>query len=416
MARDNTSTFWRRNGLVLGAAIAIAALLLFSSGMLRKGVVPVHAETVVRQPIASVISTNGKVEPLKNFEAHAPAPAIVKRVFVKPADQVKTGQLLLQLDDAQARSSAARALALVRAAEADLHAVQTGGTQEEVITTRSELSKAQVERDTAQRNLQTIQRLQQNGAAAPAEVEEARQRLASAEAQIQLLQSKLSKRFSTPEIEKVEANLAQARAAYAAAQDLLQNSNIRAPFAGAVYQIPVKDGSYVNAGDLLIQVANLEIMQVRAFVDEPEIGRLAKNQKVEITWDAVPGRTWEGTLTQTPTVVTTLGTRTVGEITCQIGNADKKLLPNVNVNVTIVAARHDDALTVSREAVHDLDGKRIVYEIVNNRIRPIEVKTGIASLTRVEILNGLSEGTRIAPGSANAQPLRNGTEVKVVER
>jgi len=324
--------------------------------------------------------------------------------------------LHLQVDDAQARSSAARALAQVRAAEADVHAVQTGGTQEEVLTTRSELSKAQVERDTAQRNLQTIQRLQQNGAAAPAEVEEARQRLASADAQIQLLQSKLSKRFSTPEIEKVQANLAQAHAAYAAAQDLLRNSNIRAPFAGTVYQIPVKDGSYVNAGDLLIQVANLEVVQIRAFVDEPEIGRLAKNQKVEITWDAVPGRTWEGTLTQTPTVVTTLGTRTVGEITCQIGNADRKLLPNVNVNVTIVAARHDDALTVSREAVHDLDGKRIVYEIVNNKIRPVEVKTGIASLTRVEILNGLSEGTRIAPGSANAQPLRNGTEVKVVER
>ena len=416
MVRDNTSTFWRRNGLVLGAAIAIAALLLFSSGMIRKGVVPVHSETVVRQPIASVISTNGKVEPLKNFEAHAPAPATVKRVFAKPADHVKAGQLLLQLDDAQARSSAARALAQVRAAEADVHAVQTGGTQEEVLTTRSELSKVQVERDTAQRNLQTIQRLQQNGAAAPAEVEEARQRLASADAQIQLLQSKLSRRFSTPEIEKVQANLAQAHAAYAAAQDLLRNSNIRAPFAGTVYQIPVKDGSYVNAGDLLIQVANLEVVQIRAFVDEPEIGRLAKNQKVEITWDAVPSRTWEGTLTQTPTVVTTLGTRTVGEITCQIGNADRKLLPNVNVNVAIVAARHDDALTVSREAVHDLDGKRIVYEIVNNKIRPVEVKTGIASLTRVEILNGLSEGTRIAPGSANAQPLRNGTEVKVVER
>lgn len=416
MARDNTSTFWRRNGVVLGAAVAIAALLLFSSGMIRKGVVPVHAETVVRQPIASVISTNGKVEPLKNFEAHAPAAATVKRVFVKPADQVKAGELLVQLDDAQARSSAARALAQVRAAEADVHAVQTGGTQEEVLTTRSELSKAQVERDTAQRNLQTIQRLQQNGAAAPAEVDEARQRLTSADAQVQLLQSKLSKRFSNPEVEKVEANLAQAKAAYAAAEDLLQNSNIRAPFAGTVYQIPVKDGSYVNAGDLLIQVANLEVVQVRAFVDEPEIGRLAKSQKVEITWDAVSGRTWEGSLTQTPTVVTTLGTRTVGEITCQIGNADKKLLPNVNVNVTIVTARHDNALTVSREAVHDLNGKRTVYEIVDNKIKPVEVETGIASLTRVEILNGLLEGTRIAPGSANAQPLRNGTEVKVVER
>jgi HlyD family secretion protein len=416
MMRNNTGNFWRRNRLVLGAAIALAALLIFSSGMMRKGIVPVRAESVIRQPIASVISTNGKVEPVRNFEAHAPAPATVKHVFVKPGDQVRAGQLLVQLDDADARASAARALAQLRAAEADLHAVQSGGTQEEVLTLRSELGKAQAERDAAQRNLQTVQRLQQNGAAAPAEVDEARQRLAKAEGEIQLLQSKLSKRFSTPEIEKVQAAVAQARAAYAATQDLLRNSNIHAPFAGTVYQIPVKNGSYVNAGELLIQVANLEVVQVRAFVDEPEIGRLAKNQRVEITWDAVPGRLWEGIVTQTPTVVTNLGTRTVGEITCQIANTDKKLLPNVNVNVTIVTARHDDALTVSREAVHDLDGKRMVYEIVNSKIKPVEVKTGISSLTRVEILSGVSEGTRIAPGSTNAQPLRDGTEVKVVER
>jgi len=416
MARNNTGNFWRRNRLVLGAAAAMAVLLIFSSGMMRKGVVPVRAETVIRQPIASVISTNGKVEPVKNFEAHAPAPATVKRVLVKPGDQVKAGQLLLQLDDAEARSSAARALAQLRAAEANLHAIQSGGTQEEILTTRSELGKAQAERDAAQRNLQTVQRLQQSGAASPAEVDEARQRLTRADAEIQLLQSKLSKRFSAPEIEKVQAAVAEARAAYAAAQDLLRNANIQAPFAGSVYQIPVRAGSYVNAGDLLIQVANLEAVQVRAFVDEPEIGRLAKGEKVEITWDAVPARMWEGTLTQTPTVVTNLGTRTVGEISCQISNSDKKLLPNVNVNVTIVTARHDAALTVSREAVHDLDGKRLIYQIVDDKIRPLEVQTGIASLTRVEILGGVSEGTRIAPGSTNAQPLRNGTEVRVVER
>jgi HlyD family secretion protein len=416
MVRNNTGSFLRRNRLVLGAAAALAALLLFSSGMMRRRVVPVRAETVIRQSIASVISTNGKVEPVKNFEAHALSPATVRRVLVKPGDPVKPGQLLLQLDDGDARTSAAKALAQLRAAEADLHAVQSGGTQDEVLTTRSLLGKAQAERDASQKNLQAVQRLQQNGAASPAEVEEARGRLTRAEAEIQLLQSKLSGRFSTAEVTKVQAAVAEARAAYAGAQDLLRNSNIQAPFAGTVYQIPVKAGSYVNTGDLLIQVANLDVVQVRAFVDEPEIGRLARDEKVEITWDAIPGRMWEGTLTQTPTVVTNLGTRTVGEITCRISNSDKKLLPNVNVNVTIVTARHDDALTVSREAIHDLDGKRIVYQIVNDKIKPLEVQTGIASLTRVEILSGIPEGTRIAPGSTNAQPLREGTEVRVVER
>jgi HlyD family secretion protein len=165
-----------------------------------------------------------------------------------------------------------------------------------------------------------------------------------------------------------------------------------------------------------VQVANLEKVQVRAFVDEPEIGRLAIGQKVDIKWDAIPGRIWTGAVSHIPTVVTMVGTRTVGEITCEIQNADRKLLPNVNVNVSIITAHNGNALTVSRESVHDSDGKRYVFKIVDDRLRSQEVKTGITSLTRVEIVQGLEPGAHIALGAVNAQPLRNGMEVKVIER
>ena len=416
MVRKEKNSFLERYNLLLIAAGAIIALLLFSGWEMRRGVASVRAEKVTRQQIATTISTNGKVEPVQNFEAHAPAPATVKRVLVNNGDQVKTGQLLLQLEDSDARAQAARALAQLRAAEADLHAVQSGGTQEEVLTTRSELAKAQAERDVAQRNLAAVQRLQQNGAASPAEVEEARNRLNKAQADLQLLQSKQTGRYSTPEIAKVQASAAQARAAYEAAQELLSNSNIRAPFAGIVYQLPVKAGSYVNTGDLLVQMANLGKVQVRAFVDEPDIGKLAKGQKVEITWDALPGRAWEGSLTRVPTAVTTVGTRAVGEITCQIPNSDRKLLPNVNVNVGIVTDRHDNVLTVSREAVHDFEGKRVIYEIAGGKIKAHEVEIGASNLTRVEIRSGINEGTQIALGAINAQPLHEGMDVKVVAR
>jgi HlyD family secretion protein len=340
----------------------------------------------------------------------------VKNVLVAEGDHVKAGQLLVQLDDADGRAQAARALAQLRSAEASLHAIKAGGTQEEVLTTRSDLIKAQAERDDAQRNLQAVQRLRQNGAASPAEVEAAENRVKKAEADTQLLQAKLNGRFSSPEVAKVEASAAEARAAYAAAEELLRHSNVTAPFAGTVYQVPVKRGSYVNGGELLVQVANLEKVRVRAFVDEPEIGRLAKGQTVEVKWDATPGRTWEGTLTRVPTSVTMVGTRTVGEIISEIDNADRKLLPNVNVNVSIVASRHDGALTVSREAVHDFDGKRYLYKIVDDKIQAQEVQTGLSSLTRVEVVKGIPEGAVIALGAINAQPLRNGMEVKVVER
>ena len=398
-------------------AITAAAVLLFTGWMrLRNTVVPVRTEQVTRQNIASVISTNGKVEPVRNFAAYAPAPAVVKKILVREGDHVKQGQLLLELDDADARAQAAKALAQLRAAEADLQAAQTGGTHEQVLTTQSDLEKAQAERSDAQRNFDAVQRLQQNGAAAPAEVEAARNRLTKANADVQLLQSRLKNPFSSPEMEKVQANLTQARAAYTAAQQLLRNLNVRAPFAGIVYTLPVRASAYVNGGEVLVQVANLKDIQVRAFVDEPEIGRLAVGEKVEIRWDAVPGRTWEGKLTRVPASVSTVGTRTVGEITTEIDNFDRKLLPNVNVNVSIITARHNDVLTVSREAVHDVNGKRYVYQIVGQKLQAQEVQTGLSSLTQVEITQGLSEGATIALGALNGAPLRSGIEVKVVER
>jgi HlyD family secretion protein len=406
-----------RKRLFTVLAITAAAVLLFTGWVrLRNTVVTVRTEQVTRQDIASVISTNGKVEPVRNFAAYAPAPATVRRVLVHEGDHVKQGQLLLELDDVDARAQAAKALAQLRAAEADLQAAQTGGTHEQVLTTQADLEKAQAERNDAQRNFEAVQRLQQNGAAAPAEVEAARNRLTRANADVQLLQSRLKSPFSSPEMEKVQANLTQARAAYSAAQELLKNLNVRAPFAGTVYSLPVRASAYVNGGEVLVQVANLEDVQVRAFVDEPEIGRLAVGEKVEITWDAVPGRTWEGTLTRVPASVGMVGTRTVGETTTEIDNSDRKLLPNVNVNVSIITARQGNVITVSREAVHDLNGKRYVYKMMGNKLQAQEVQIGLSSLTRVEITQGVSEGTTIALGALNGSPLRSGMEVKAVER
>ncbi|HWG87224.1 MAG TPA: hypothetical protein VN679_05530, partial [Candidatus Acidoferrales bacterium] len=112
----------------------------------------------------------------------------------------------------------------------------------------------------------------------------------------------------------------------------------------------------------------------------------------------------------------TVGTRTVGEITTEIDNFDRKLLPNVNVNVSIITARHNDVLTVSREAVHDVNGKRYVYQIVGQKLQAQEVQTGLSSLTQVEITQGLSDGATIALGALNGASLRSGIEVKVVER
>jgi HlyD family secretion protein len=403
----------RRKWIIWVAAAGIAVILLASFGS-RDDTVPITTAKVSRNTIRSVISTNGRVEPVQNFEAHAPIGTTVKRVLVKEGDHVRKGQLLVELNAANARSQAAQAMAQVRTSEADINALQHGGTQEEVYTTEAQLVKARGERDAAERNLNAMKRLQQSGAASPGEVQTAQNQLDASAAEVKLLESKQKQRYSKPEVARVEAEQQQAQSAYSAAQDVLSQLLIRAPFNGVVYALPVKGGEYLNPGDLVLQEADLTKVLVRAFVDEPDVARLAAGERIEVSWDAMPGRTWIGSVTAIPSEVKLHGTRNVGETTCVVPNSDFKLLPNINVGVTIVTAEHPGVLTIPREALRQDDTVPYVYQVVNNVLQRQNVQTSIANLTSVEIASGLPENSLVALGSTNSKPLHDRLPVKVV--
>ena len=411
---ENSSGFFVRNRWIVWALGIIAAVVVLASFMSRDEVVPVRTAKVQRTTIRSVISTNGKVEPVENFEAHAPVGTSVKRVLVKEGDHVKKGQLLVQLNDAEARNQAAKAMSQVKSTEADIAAVQTGGTHEEVLTLQAQMVKARNDRDAAQRNLEALERLQQKGAASPGEVKAAQSQLDTANADLKLLEQKQQARYSQPEVARVDAQKGEAQTAFSAAENILSQLNIRAPFNGTVYALPVREGNYLNPGDLILQEADLSKVLVRAFVDEPDVGRLSPGQKIEITWDAISGRTWTGSITAVPSAVKLHGTRNVGETTSVVDNQDLKLLPNINVGVTIVTTEDPNALAVPREAVRQEDGKTYVYEVVGDTLQRRDVQTSIANLTQVEVTSGISEDAIVAIASTNSKPLRPGVTVKAV--
>jgi HlyD family secretion protein len=412
--KEDNATFGMRSRWIVATIAIVSAVVLLASFISRDPAVPVRAVTAQRGIIRSIVSTNGKVEPLDNFEAHAPIGTTIKKILVHEGDHVKKGQLLVQLNDADARSKAARANAQVLSSAADISALQTGGNREEVLTLESQITKARTENDTAQRNLDALRRLREQNAASPGEVKNAEDQLKRTNADLNLLLQKQKNRYSEPEIARVEAQKSEAQAAAAAAEDVLNQLNIRAPFDGIVYSLPVLLGAYVNPGELVLQEANLSKVRVRAFVDEPDVGRLAVGDKIEVTWDAMPERSWEGVVSVTPAVIKLHGTRNVGETTCIVDNHDYKLLPNVNVGVTIITAEHRDVLIVGREAVHQEDNKSFVYQIVNNELQRRYVQTSISNLTQVEVTGGLQENALVALGPANSKPLRNGLAVKVV--
>ena len=404
----------RRTGAILGGAVVIL-LAVGAFVWLRPHRIRIQITKPQRENILSTIATNGKVEPRQNFEAHSPGPTTVERIFVREGDRVQPGQLMLQLDDAAAQVELARATAQLRAAQANRAAMLAGGSKEELLNRQASLTKAEGEYAIASRNLQALTRLEKEGAASQQEVAAARDRLSRAEADLEFLQQKGTRRFSRFDQEKVQADLANAEAAVKAAQDLIARSNVQAPFAGTVYSLPVRQGAFVNPGDLLVEVADLTQMQVRAFIDEPDIGRLRMGQTVRISWDGMPGRLWSGKVSALPTNIVNRGNRMIGEVLCAVDNQDKKLLPNVNVTAVVVTADTTNALTLPREALHQENNHSIVYVVDDGRLVGRSVQTGVANLTRIEIVKGLSENDTVALASLSPSPLYDGAAIKVVE-
>jgi HlyD family secretion protein len=406
----NSSQPRRWPATVLVVVAAVGLLLAFVSR--HNEAVPVRTAQVEQGKIRSLIATNGKIEPVNNFEAHAPVSASVERVLIKEGAEVRKGQLLVVLDDADARTQAARAETQLKAAQADLAAIERGGSQEEVLNLDVQLTKAHTDRDSAQRNLDALKKLQQEGAASAGEVREAENTLTRADSQLAFLKEKQTRRYSNAEIARVHAQRDEAQAAYDAAQDTLAKSNVRAPFDGIVYSLPVKQGGFVASGDLLLQLADLRKVLVRAFVDEPDVARLAPGDPIQITWDAMPARVWQATVSGIPSTVKLHSSRNVGEITSIVDNKDLKLLPNVNVGVTITAAEHDNVLIIPREALRTDDSTPYLLQVVDHQLKRRNVETAITNLTQVEITHGVSANDLIAINSTNGKPIADGTQVR----
>ena len=404
----------RARPLILWTLAAILLVIVFFMvRRLTREELPLRVAQATMQDLITTDSTNGKVEPQHNFEAHAPAPGTVKSLYVRAGELVPKGKLLLSLDDADAVAHSVGALASLRGAQANYQATEQGGTQEERYSLAGEMAKAQMDRDQAQHDLDALRKLVAQGAAAPSEAASAQQRLDAANTSLATLEKRQTARYSPADIAHSRADLEQAQAAYSAANTVVTDSNVRAPFAGTVYSLPVSVSEYVHPGDLLLQMADLTKLQVRAYFDEPELGALHAGQPATIVWDALPNHAWHGRILSMPSTIITYTTRNVGEVLLSVDDADGKLLPSTNVKVTVTEQKLDNVLTIPREALHSENGKDYVYLLHGKTLRRQQVTKGALNLTQVQIVKGLAENATVALSTTNGEPLAERVPVHI---
>ena len=355
-----------------------------------------------RQEIRMTVNTNGVIEPIERSEVYAPIDGRVTRTLLREGDEISAGQLLLELESEQIRTALTEANTALLEARRQEKSILTGPPKDEIAAIDAAIDEIALQLSEISSDLGIEESLLAKGAVARVAVDNLRKqrdqlqlRMDGQNRRRQELLARYSPEEKQWEQDKVRVLVDQVR--FLEQQRRLET--VISPKGGLIYSLEVKPGAYVNRGQLLAQINQPGKIRLRAYVDEPDLGRVAKGQAVVITWDGLPDRQWQGVVEQSAEQVISMNNRTVGHVLCSIvGEADelKDLIPNLNVKIEITTERKADVIVVPRSAVFSQDGKQsvILFDGKNAVTRP--VTSGLVTAEEIEIIQGVDEGDPVA--------------------
>ena len=381
----------------LAAAAFVLVVFLLVAALWRPKPPSVPAAKAVRADLVVPILCDGTLEPLPGGELRALDAATVAAILVHDGDRVRKGETLVRLESTAVSEKAreARAEALRLAAERTQAAGEADRARREAAETKRTL-----EADTRLLAEKAITRSAWE--AGEAAFRDAEDRLRSAEARLASLDGAANGGPSRLELVRASARDLEER---------VGALTVTAPHDGMVYGLPRKTGEIVVPGQIVAGVADPGVRSVRARVDQPDLPRIAPGQRMRVTFDGLPEKSWEGTVARVSPGLRDVGGREVSDVLGELRGVSDELPPNASVNVEIVAGERKGALVVPRAALLRDGETRFVFLPVNGRARRRDVALGLMGLTAVEVTSGLAEGDLVLlPGTT---PLVDGARVLV---
>jgi HlyD family secretion protein len=391
--------------LVLVLLVGFGVYFLSSNSNLT----PLQTTKVARHDLKVVISTNGIIEPVDRSEVYAPLDAFVSAVHKGEGAQIKKGQPLMRLDSQPLRTALAEAKAALLEARRQARIVMSGPSREEMTALEASIAECALQLEQTNKDLELEASLLSKQATSRAAVENLRKQRDLLRVRMDGFYKKktdLEARYSSEEKEWEQNKLGELNKQVALLEQQLQMESVLAPQSGMIYSLPIKPGAYVSKGELLAQIYEPGKIRLRAYVDEPDLGRIARGQQVVIEWDGMPNKQWNGVIDKPAEQVVVMNNRSVGHVLCSIEASPRELIPNLNVKVQITTAHKADVLVIPRSAVIKQSGKTAVLLSQGDRtvIKPVEL--GLVTSEEIEILQGINTGDSVVinPGEAKIIP------------
>ncbi len=375
---------------------------------------------VARRDLSATVTATGTIKAMVGAEVRVGSriPGRVEQLAVQVGDRVRAGQTIARLEQNDLRAAVEKARADLAAAEARLATVRNGARTQELQTAEAALRQAEANRLLAQVNLDRYRSLYQDGGIALQVVDTAARDYDVALAQVRAAREQLSltrEKYTAEDLRYAEAQVEQARAALRIAEANLGYANITAPMGGVVASVSTQQGETVTSGSAAAQaptfvtIIDLSRLQVDAYVDETDIGKVRVGQEATFGVDAYPDREFRGKVTAIYPKALIQQNVVTYDVVIAIENREGLLRPDMTANTTITVAKREKVLAVPNQAVRREDGERVVFVQEGDRLVRRPVKTGWKDKSFTEILGGLKEGDRVVVGELeNGNPAARG--------
>jgi HlyD family secretion protein len=444
---------WKKVAIGAGAVVVVAAVAGIAVYQSHKNVVTVQTGKAQRMDLVAVVSASGEIKPKTYVNIGANAFGKITKLYVKEGDQVKRGQMLVQLENVQSAADMDAMQASLDAARTDAVAAEAG-----LNTSVADLNRAKSDAERSDLDWTRAQGLYKDALISKSDydMQKANHQTAVAglaQAQARVAQAKAQKESAEGRIEQANANLTHAT-------DVLKKTTYQAPFDGVITNLPVREGETVvigiqNApGSTLMTLADLSVITAEVKVDETDIVNVQMGQAAQVTIDAIPKKTFKAVVTQIGdnAIVRSTGVSTSQQISTSQEAKDFKVVvtlqdppddlrPGLSATAKITTATRGSALTIPIQALtirrqsdlvpkdekgavqaaapakdpsKDKEEIQGVFILRNHKAEFVPVDTGIAGTTDIEVMKGLKEGDEIVTGSYKVlRTLRPGSSVKV---
>jgi len=390
----------KRRSKLLIAVISVLALLIVGAAALTRKPKPVPADKIVtaeKGDVARSVVARGKIEPFSKVEVKSKANGIIKALLVDVGDEVKQGQILVELDKENLQAQVREAKATHEAEQANLQAALAAEA-------RAKIEAANPLLEFTRRDYERAQGLFREKIASQQQLDDASRAYEVSRNQQQLLESAI--RSAGAQVQQAQARVAAGKAALERAEEELSYSTIRAPISGIVLTRDTEIGDAVSsilnlgsAATLIMTLGDMSSVYIKGEVDEADIGKAVCGQQVRTKVESFPTETFEGAVKRIAPMGREQNNVTTFEVRVTISNPQGKLRVKMTANAEIVLEEHKNVLLAPESSlVYDKD-KNVSVQLLDPTAktgwRKQPIKAGISNGQRTEVLEGLKAGDKL---------------------